>query len=55
MLAEAIKNKDNPLFLRRLKEDLKDFEKAPLFPPRKVDFIFNSINLYVKQKWNFYK
>jgi len=36
MLNESIKNKDNPLFLRRLKEDLKGFDKAPLFPPRKV-------------------
>jgi len=39
MLAESIKNQDNPLFLRRLKEDLKDFEGAPIFPPRKVDTV----------------
>jgi hypothetical protein len=36
MLAESIERKDNPLFLRRLKEDLTSFDKTPLFPPRKV-------------------
>ena len=36
MLYEATQNKENPLFLRRLKEDLKDFDGAPIFPPRKV-------------------
>jgi len=25
MLQESIRNKDNPLFVRRIKEDLKDF------------------------------
>lgn len=33
LLAESIRNKDNPLFLRRLKEDLKGFDGLPLFPP----------------------
>ncbi len=37
MLLESIRSKDNPLFLRRLKEDLKDFDNTPLFPPRKVE------------------
>lgn len=36
MLEESIKDKDNPLFLRRLKEDLKNFDGTPIFPPRKV-------------------
>jgi len=36
MLADSIKDKDNPLFLRRLKEDLKNFDGTPIFPPRKV-------------------
>jgi superfamily II DNA or RNA helicase len=63
MLAESIKNKDNPLFLRRLKEDLKDFEKAPLFPPRKVETIkyylsedeknlYNAVTEYVEKHFN---
>jgi SNF2 family DNA or RNA helicase len=36
MLQESIRRRDNPLFLRRLKEDLKDFDGRPLFPPRQV-------------------
>jgi len=36
MISESIKNKDNPLFIRRIKEDLKDFEGKPLFLPRHV-------------------
>ena len=34
MIEESLKNKDNPLFIRRLKEDLKDFEGRPLFTRR---------------------
>jgi len=37
MLHESVLNRDNPLFLRRLKENLTDFDKTPLFPPRKVE------------------
>ena len=36
MIYESIQNKDNPLFIRRVKEDLKDFEGKPLFLPRHV-------------------
>ncbi len=36
MVKESIKNKDNPLFIRRVKEDLKDFNGKPLFLPRNV-------------------
>jgi superfamily II DNA or RNA helicase len=36
MLMESIRNRDNPLFIRRLKEDLSDFEGRPLFLPRHV-------------------
>ena len=36
LLEESVRRKENPLFLRRLKEDLKDFSGKPLFPPRKV-------------------
>lgn len=63
MLAESIQNKDNPLFLRRLKEDLKDFEGAPIFPPRKVETIkytlcddernlYNAVTEYVEKHYN---
>jgi len=46
MLQESIRNKDNPLFIRRVKEDLKDFEGKPLFLPRHVSTI--SFNLGVR-------
>src|SRR2546428_11313487 len=39
MLQESILNQDNPLFIRRMKEDLKDFEGKPLFLPRHVKTI----------------
>jgi len=37
MVEESIRNQDNPLFIRRIKEDLKDFEGHPLFLPRHVE------------------
>jgi len=63
MLAESIHNKDNPLFLRRLKEDLKDFDGAPIFPPRTVETIkyalcndeqilYNEVTEYVQKYFN---
>jgi len=63
MLSESIRNKDNPLFLRRLKEDLRDFEGAPIFPPRKVETIkfylsydekklYNAVTEYVERHFN---
>jgi superfamily II DNA or RNA helicase len=36
LLEESIRNRENPLFVRRMKEDLKDFDGKPLFPPRHV-------------------
>jgi superfamily II DNA or RNA helicase len=63
MLSESIKNKDNPLFLRRLKEDLKNLDGTPIFPPRKVQTIkynlsedeknlYNEVTEYVKYQYN---
>ena len=63
MLSQSIQNKDNPLFLRRLKEDLKDFEGAPIFPPRKVKStkyylsddekkLYNAVTEYVEKHFN---
>lgn len=37
MLAQSIRNQDNPLFLRRLKEDMKNFDGTPIFPKRYVN------------------
>ena len=36
MLEESIKKDENTLFLRRIKEDMKDFDGKPLFLPRHV-------------------
>ncbi|AFH48949.1 SNF2 family DNA/RNA helicase [Ignavibacterium album JCM 16511] len=66
MLMQSIKNKDNPLFIRRLKEDLKDFEGRPLFLPRNVETIafdlgsqskkekdlYNELSKYVETQYN---
>jgi superfamily II DNA or RNA helicase len=63
MLKESVKDKDNPLFLRRLKEDLKNFDKTPLFPPRKVmtikyrlsddeKHLYNAVTEYVEKYHN---
>ncbi len=45
MLQESIRNKDNPLFIRRVKEDLKDFEGKPLFLPRYVKTILFNLGI----------
>jgi len=63
MLVESIADKDNPLFLRRLKEDLKNFDSTPLFPPRKVMTVkyrlsddekrlYNAVTEYVEKHYN---
>jgi len=66
MLQESIANKDNPLFIRRVKEDLKDFEGKPLFLPRYVHTVsfnlgtnspaekelYNELSKYVNTQYN---
>jgi len=63
MLAESIADKDNPLFLRRLKEHMKNFDGTPLFPPRKVITVkyrlsddekrlYNAVTEYVEKHYN---
>ena len=66
MLQESIDNNDNPLFIRRIKEDLKDFEGRPLFLPRYVSTIsfnlgtdspsekdlYNELSRYVNTQYN---
>ncbi len=63
MLQESIRNKDNPLFIRRMKEDLKDFDGKPLFLPRYVKTVsfklsddektlYNDVSRYVKEEYN---
>ncbi len=36
LLKESVESKDNPIFVRRLKEDMKRFDGSPIFPPRHV-------------------
>ncbi|MDO9585866.1 MAG: DEAD/DEAH box helicase family protein, partial [Syntrophales bacterium] len=66
MVQESINNKDNPLFIRRVKEDLQDFEGKPLFLPRHVDTVafnlgtdsppeknlYNELSRYVNHQYN---
>ena len=63
LLMESVQSRDNPLFLRRLKEDLRDFEGRPLFPPRHVftrtyrlndeeKRLYNAVTEYVQTSYN---
>jgi superfamily II DNA or RNA helicase len=63
LLVESIQNKENPLFVRRLKEDMKDFKGNKLFPPRNVltcEFslsndeqeLYNAVTDYVRNYFN---
>ena len=65
-IQESIKKKDNPLFIRRVKEDLKDFEGKPLFLPRHVQTkpfrlgaesesemeLYNELSEYIREQYN---
>lgn len=66
LLRESIRNRENPLFIRRMKEDLRDFEGRPLFLPRHVHTIsfelgressqevelYNNLSRYVQSQYN---
>ena len=66
MVTESISARDNPLFIRRVKEDLKDFEGKPLFLPRHVTTLafdlrvdspremelYNDLSRYVHSQYN---
>ena len=63
MIKESLENKDNPLFLRRIKEDMVDFEGNPLFVPRTVKtpevilsdpekLLYNDVSRYVKEQYD---
>ena len=66
MMNESIANRENPLFIRRLKEDLKDFEGKPLFLKRHVKTLafdlgskspaekdlYNNLSKYVSEQYN---
>jgi superfamily II DNA or RNA helicase len=63
MINESLENKDNPLFIRRMKEDLKDFEGKPIFTnryPKTIKFrlsekekkLYNGLSKYVISQYN---
>ncbi|MGC8908741.1 MAG: helicase-related protein [Desulfomonilaceae bacterium] len=66
MLQESISSKNNPLFIRRVKEDLKDFDGKPLFLNRYVKTLpfnlgvhspdekdlYNRLSEYVNTQYN---
>jgi len=69
LIEESIRNQDNPLFIRRIKEDLKDFDGKPLFLPRHVRSVpfslgkespkemelYNELSKYVIHQYNLIK
>jgi superfamily II DNA or RNA helicase len=63
MVEESLRNKDNPLFIRRLKEDLRNFEGEPIFTrrfPITIKFrlsenekvLYNEVSRYVVNQYN---
>ncbi len=63
LINESLENKDNPLFIRRLKEDLKNFEGEPIFTnryPKTIRFrlsekekkLYNELSEYVISQYN---
>lgn len=63
MINDAKKNNDNPLFIRRIKEDLKDFDGKPIFTKRftysykfqlsddEMD-LYNELSKYIIHQYN---
>ncbi len=66
MVEASIRHQDNPLFIRRVKEDMRDFEGHPLFLPRHVETkpfelgvespqekeLYNALSRYVQEQYN---
>lgn len=63
MMEESIKQQDNPMFLRRTKEDMVDFDGKPLFMPRTVQtpdiklsrpeaLLYKEMSAYVREQYN---
>ena len=63
MVEASLRDKDNPLFIRRLKEDLRDFEGKPLFTnryPKTIKFrlsdeereLYQELSQYVVEQYN---
>jgi len=63
LVEESLRNRDNPLFIRRLKEDLRDFDGKPIFTrrfPKTIKFalsdsekeLYNELSRYVLEQYN---
>lgn len=63
ILKESVERKENPLFIRRLKEDMKKFDGSPIFPPRIVQSVpfrmtdeevklYNAVTQYVQNYYD---
>jgi len=63
LLEESVERQENPLFIRRLKEDMKTFDGEPLFPPRHVQTarfrltqeemrLYNEVTSYIKNYYD---
>ena len=63
LLQESVERQENPLFIRRLKEDMKTFSGEPLFPPRHVKTttfrltdeemrLYNEVTSYIKNYYD---
>jgi superfamily II DNA or RNA helicase len=63
LINESLENRDNPLFLRRLKEKLRNFEGEPIFTnryPKTIGFrlsdsemlLYNNLSRYVEHQYN---
>lgn len=63
LIEEAVRRGENPLVLRRLKEDLKTIDGAPIFPPRHVHTVvftlspeemefYSALTRYVREEFN---
>ncbi|RLF88830.1 helicase [Thermococci archaeon] len=63
LINESLESKDNPLFIRRMIEDLKDFEGKPIFTrrfPKTIRFrlsekekrLYNELSRYVISQYN---
>ncbi len=66
LIEESMRQKDNPLFIRRLKEDLKDFEGRPLFTrrfPKTINYrlsgpekeLYNDVSRYIIEQYDMAK
>ncbi|SCM57150.1 putative ATP-dependent helicase YqhH [Methanothermobacter wolfeii] len=63
LIQESRRNRDNPLFIRRVKEELRDFDGKPIFPRRYTHThsfnlsdremeLYNEISRYITEQYN---